>query len=1098
MSVTTPEVPVLKLPADGAEDVSLSPSFYWGINEEKKEDILYSLKIFRLTTGGTETVFQKTGLSESEFKLTAELEPSQEYFWRISYSTEKGDRVDSDYFYFDTASLPELELKIPSSKVFEGKTLNIDLKSFLKGLKEREVSFCHLSGPGEIKEGIYTFNPGFEDSGSYIVEVCAKGRFRETSQQFEITVLDTYRPMIVKNIQEDFEVKEGETFQINLNEKIENPEANLLTYSIVEGPGEIKDGIYIFEPDFTQQGKEYVKIRIEDPATEINMNFHIVISDVNQIPTLSVIPIQNIEENELLTLNLKEFTKDPDNDTILFELIQGPGELSKEGIYTFKPDFDSERDYFVSFSVNDGKESSEDKFSIIVANTNRLPNESLKIETQQTITENEELKINLNECYSDPDEDPLTFELVSGPGQILDGVYSYTPDFDSETATSISIEVSDGMDSIVKAYDLKIKNVNRSPEIKVSEPDKTRDVFALKWEATDPDDDPLLYDIYFSDHEDPILVSKNFRATEWTPAEANIQLVPYKEYFWKIVVKDSKGLEKSTPVKSVEFENKEPEKPLLTVDYDPDKVIALPFEITWISQDEDDGQNLYYDFYMGKEKDKLRLVAENLETESYSLSGLEGGQRYYWKIISKDNFGGMAESDIYSLTTNQPPLGPVNPGIKNGSSNVSSTNTALSWEIPENPDNDTLSYDIFIGTDSKTLKLVASDISEATYKLASLTGNEQYYWQIVTKDEYGEETAGPVWSFKTGFGPGAVEWEYKVKYDIRSSPAISDDGIIYFGADDDYLYAIDRDGNFVWKFNCGNVVFPSPSIGTDGTVYIATGNKYIYAIDKEGQLIWKKKIQGGCYSSPAVDKSGTVYIGDSTGVLHAISHDGKEIWTYSTEDEIRSSPAVGYSGTIYFGSDDGHLYALNSDGTLKWKYKTDGFVRSSPALNEDENIYIGSFDGHLYALNKNGALLWKVNLDSELKGSPSIYYDGTIYIGAYDGKLNAINADGTVKWSYKIEEGPFWSSSPAIGADGTVYIGTWEKTVLAIGADGEKKWCFKADDYIKSSPVIDIDGSLYIGTYGAKLYSIATDSMGLSTDSPWPMFRKDQKHTATQ
>jgi outer membrane protein assembly factor BamB len=143
-------------------------------------------------------------------------------------------------------------------------------------------------------------------------------------------------------------------------------------------------------------------------------------------------------------------------------------------------------------------------------------------------------------------------------------------------------------------------------------------------------------------------------------------------------------------------------------------------------------------------------------------------------------------------------------------------------------------------------------------------------------------------------------------------------------------------------------------------------------------------------------------------------------------------------------------------------------------------------------------LIWEYDTGSQLRSSPSIYHDGTVYIGAFDGKLYAFDHLGNEKWSYSIEEGPFWSSSPAIGEDGTIYIGTWERQILAIDAKGNLKWRLETDDYIKSSPVIDENGALYIGTYGAQLLSIATDSKGLSTDSPWPMFRKDAKHTACQ
>jgi len=51
---------------------------------------------------------------------------------------------------------------------------------------------------------------------------------------------------------------------------------------------------------------------------------------------------------------------------------------------------------------------------------------------------------------------------------------------------------------------------------------------------------------------------------------------------------------------------------------------------------------------------------------------------------------------------------------------------------------------------------------------------------------------------------GLLKWKFKTKGDVWSSPAIAQDGTIYVGSVDDYLYAINLNGSLKWKFRIGN------------------------------------------------------------------------------------------------------------------------------------------------------------------------------------------------------------------------------------------------------------------------------------------------------
>jgi len=341
-----------------------------------------------------------------------------------------------------------------------------------------------------------------------------------------------------------------------------------------------------------------------------------------------------------------------------------------------------------------------------------------------------------------------------------------------------------------------------------------------------------------------------------------------------------------------------------------------------------------------------------------------------------------------------------------------------------------------------------------------------------------------------------LKWKFETKGDVKSSPAIAQDGTIYVGSNDCYLYAINPDGSLKWKFKTGGAIWSSPAIAQDGTIYVGSKDHYLYAINPDGSLKWKFKTGGPIYSSPAIAQDGTIYVGPCycfNPYLYAINPDGSLKWKFKTGEEIWSSPIVSQDGTIYVGSWDGYLYVINPDGSLKWKFKTGGGIESSPAIAQDGTIYVGSRDYYLYAINSNGSLKWKFKTgDAIAQSSPAIAQDGTIYVGSIDNYLYAINPDGSLKWKFKTG-GDIWSS-PAIAQDGTIYVGSGDDCLYAINPDGSLKWKFETRGWVWPSPTIGPDGTVYFGSWDGYLYAIYDDNGGLA-DSPWPKFRHDILNT---
>jgi outer membrane protein assembly factor BamB len=112
-----------------------------------------------------------------------------------------------------------------------------------------------------------------------------------------------------------------------------------------------------------------------------------------------------------------------------------------------------------------------------------------------------------------------------------------------------------------------------------------------------------------------------------------------------------------------------------------------------------------------------------------------------------------------------------------------------------------------------------------------------------------------------------------------------------------------------WKFKTEGWVFSSPAV-SDGMVFFGSDDTYLYAVDiKTGQEKWKFKTEGRVESSPAVS-DGMVFFGSSDHYLYAVNiKTGQEKWKFKTEGAVESSPAVS-DGMVFFGSVDHYLYAV--------------------------------------------------------------------------------------------------------------------------------------------------------------------------------------------
>jgi len=215
--------------------------------------------------------------------------------------------------------------------------------------------------------------------------------------------------------------------------------------------------------------------------------------------------------------------------------------------------------------------------------------------------------------------------------------------------------------------------------------------------------------------------------------------------------------------------------------------------------------------------------------------------------------------------------------------------------------------------------------------------------------------------YETGINPDGLEkWRFKTDSWIVDTPIIDNDGKLYFGCVNWYLYCLYPSGDINWMFRTdGMISGSSPAIVEDGTIFVGSWDCGLYAIYPNGTLKWRFPSGGSIASSPAIAEDGTIYFGNYGKKVYAINPNGTEKWHYDLEDDTTCDPVIADDGTIYFGSFDTFFYALYPNGTLRWRFQTGHYIKGPASIADDGTIYVGSWDDYLYAIfPNNGTMKW--------------------------------------------------------------------------------------------------------------------------------------------
>ena len=178
-------------------------------------------------------------------------------------------------------------------------------------------------------------------------------------------------------------------------------------------------------------------------------------------------------------------------------------------------------------------------------------------------------------------------------------------------------------------------------------------------------------------------------------------------------------------------------------------------DFDWNASTDSDGDAITYQVQVAKDSQFTQLVQTVTEVSTLRTLSLERGIAYYWRVKAVDN---KNLSSAYSSTNqfytegegiiNHLPFSPklVSPVLNKI---VQTATATLQWTADDVDTSDTLTYDVYFGTDSTLASVTPINQSAISYTTPILTASTSYYWKIVVKDGKGGQTIGQTWNFTT-------------------------------------------------------------------------------------------------------------------------------------------------------------------------------------------------------------------------------------------------------------------------------------------------------------------------------------------------------------
>ncbi|SHI31170.1 fibronectin type III domain-containing protein [Algibacter luteus] len=174
------------------------------------------------------------------------------------------------------------------------------------------------------------------------------------------------------------------------------------------------------------------------------------------------------------------------------------------------------------------------------------------------------------------------------------------------------------------------------------------------WDAsTDAEENRITYTVEISENNSFSPISKIETSASLSKL---ISLEKGKAFYWRIKATDNKSAASAySPAMQFLTEgdgvsNHVPFAPSLVAPALNSEVDGTSTTLIWSASDAD-GDPLTYDVYLDTNSDASTKVSENQSETNYNATGLSAASTYYFKVVVRDDKGGVSIGQVWSFTT---------------------------------------------------------------------------------------------------------------------------------------------------------------------------------------------------------------------------------------------------------------------------------------------------------------------------------------------------------------------------------------------------------------------------------------------------------------
>jgi eukaryotic-like serine/threonine-protein kinase len=264
---------------------------------------------------------------------------------------------------------------------------------------------------------------------------------------------------------------------------------------------------------------------------------------------------------------------------------------------------------------------------------------------------------------------------------------------------------------------------------------------------------------------------------------------------------------------------------------------------------------------------------------------------------------------------------------------------------------------------------------------------------------------------------GSQLWKYPAEGDrnrLFYAAPISDDNLIVVGDYSGSLLALDADnGTFKWEFSGANDKYVGSVLIVDGIVFAPNSDHYLYALDSEGDLLWKYKTDGPNWTAPVSDED-FIYFASMDHNFYAlpknvptnnlvIADDGSKTllenpnWMIDLGMAIIAEPVI-FENVAYVATIEGNLFAIDlSTKKILWNFDNNGdlgAIWGAPVVTEN-GVFIADTNGDIFVVDQNdGSPFWASPLSAggKIIGRGAAF-ENTVIFASDEGKIFSINAE---------------------------------------------------------------------------------------------------------